>query len=328
VVRFVFTVEDLARTRFAVSPIWELVRSLVALRDPSLAAIHLPWLRTLSGRLGGVDIERAAVLAAPTGYSPDFLTPPPAGPLGTIADDFAALRRTPVAQLREEMELFASQHPRAEDVVAAWLARPRHEVRRLADVLEAYWDRALAPEWSRVRAFLDADITYRAQRLAAGGQAALFADLASGVRWHEGNLDVTVPRHDATIELGGRGLVLMPSAFAAMRPGVIDRPPSRPTLIYPARGIATLWETPPPAPDGLARLLGTTRAAALGTLDAPRSTAELSRRLAISPATASHHLAALRDAGLVTGRRDGRFVLYVRTPVGDALARGPGDAGA
>jgi hypothetical protein len=27
----------------------------------------------------------------------------------------------------------------------------------------------------------------------------------------------------------------------------------------------------------------------------------------------------LRDAGLVTGQREGRAVLYVRTPLGDAL---------
>jgi DNA-binding transcriptional ArsR family regulator len=39
----------------------------------------------------------------------------------------------------------------------------------------------------------------------------------------------------------------------------------------------------------------------------------------VSPATASHHLTALRDAGLVTSRRDGRSVLYTRTPLGDAL---------
>ena len=32
-----------------------------------------------------------------------------------------------------------------------------------------------------------------------------------------------------------------------------------------------------------------------------------------------HHLIALRDAGLVTARRDGRAVLYVRTPPADAL---------
>jgi DNA-binding transcriptional ArsR family regulator len=57
-------------------------------------------------------------------------------------------------------------------------------------------------------------------------------------------------------------------------------------------------------------------------LAAPRSTTELAERLSLSPATASHHLAALREAGVVTGRRDGRSVLYARTPLGDALASG------
>jgi DNA-binding transcriptional ArsR family regulator len=50
--------------------------------------------------------------------------------------------------------------------------------------------------------------------------------------------------------------------------------------------------------------------------------AELTQRLSLSPATTSHHLAALREAGLVTGRRDGRSVLYARTPLGDALSSG------
>jgi DNA-binding transcriptional ArsR family regulator len=131
---------------------------------------------------------------------------------------------------------------------------------------------------------------------------------------------VTVPRHEATIELAGRGLVLMPSVFTSTRPAVIDRAPWQPTLVYPARGIATLWEDAAPAADGMSRLLGATRAAVIANLDAPRSTTELARRLSISPATASHHLAALREAGVVTSRREGRTVLYVRTPVGEALA--------
>ena len=59
-VRFVFSLEDLALTRFAISPMWELVRSVLALRDPSHAALHLPWLRSLSGRLHGLALERLA----------------------------------------------------------------------------------------------------------------------------------------------------------------------------------------------------------------------------------------------------------------------------
>jgi DNA-binding transcriptional ArsR family regulator len=142
------------------------------------------------------------------------------------------------------------------------------------------------------------------------------------VTWGDDRLEVRVPRHTATFDLGGQGLLLMPSAFAATRPSVIDRAPWQPTLVYPARGIATMWEDAPVAPEGLARLLGATRAAVLTDLAAPRSTTELARRLSLSPATASHHVTALRDAGLATGRRDGRAVLYVRTPLGDALAGG------
>ena len=315
-VRFVFAVEDLARTRFAISPMSELVLSLIAWRDPSYAALHVPWLRSLSGRLDGLALERAVLLTPGRGYTPDFLAPPPAGPLGSIADDLVALRATPTARVRDEMELFHSQHPRAD--VRAWLEHPRRELHRLADLFEAYWERALEPVWARVRAFLDADLAYRSRRLASGGPDALFADLGDAVSWTPPFLDVAVPVHDATIELGGRGLVLMPSAFSA-RALVVDRAPWRPTVIYPARGIATLWEEAAPARDGLARLLGATRAAVLSDLGAPRSTTELAERLTLSPATASHHLTALRDAGLVTGRREGRAVLYVRTPLGDAL---------
>ena len=318
-VRFAFSVEDLARLRFAISPISELVLSLVAWRDPSYAALHVPWLRSLSGRLDGLALERAVRLTPGSGYTPDFLAPPPAGPLGGIADDLAALRATPVARVRDELALFDSQHPRAD--VRAWLEHPKRELRGLADLFEAYWDRALAPVWPRVRAFLDADIAYRARRLASGGPDALFADLGAVVSWAPPVLDVDIPTHDATIELGGRGLVLVPSAFSA-RTFVVDRAPWQPTVIYPARGIATLWEEAAPARDGLARLLGATRAAVVTDLGAPRSTTELAERLELSPATASHHLAALRDAGLVTGRREGRAVLYVRTPLGDALVGG------
>jgi DNA-binding transcriptional ArsR family regulator len=85
--------------------------------------------------------------------------------------------------------------------------------------------------------------------------------------------------------------------------------------------VATLWEQETAVtPEGLAGVLGRTRAALLADLAAPRSTTELARRHGITPGGTSQHLGALRRAGLVTGRRDGRSVLYVRTPLGDGLA--------
>src|SRR6185312_13050788 len=194
------------------------------LRDPSHAALHLPWLRSLSGRLHGLALERLAALNPPRGYTPDFLVPLPSGPLGDIDDDLAALRATPIAHIRADMALFATQHTRGHEIAAPYLASPRREVRRLADVLEAYWDRAIEPAWPRIRAFLEADIAYRAQRLTTGGPAALFADLNPNVTWRQPHLDVQVPAHDATVDLDGRGLLLVPSAFAA-RPVVSDRAP-------------------------------------------------------------------------------------------------------
>jgi DNA-binding transcriptional ArsR family regulator len=320
VVRFVFSLEDLTRTRFAISPMWELTHSLVALRDRAHAAVHEPWLRSLGGRLRGIALEGAAALMPPRGFTPDFLLPAPSGPLGSIEEDLATLRATPEREIVADMRLFATQHARGPEIAAPWLADPRGEAARLADVLEAYWTRALAPVWPRIRALLEADIAYRARRLAAGGPAQLYADLAPGVTWSEpALLDVVVPLHDATHDLGGRALVLMPSVFSSTRPAVVDRDPWQPTVVYPARGLATLWQDTTPAPEGLARLLGGTRAAVLADLGAARSTTEIAERLSLSPATASHHVTALRDAGLIAGRREGRAVLYSRTALGDQL---------
>jgi DNA-binding transcriptional ArsR family regulator len=57
----------------------------------------------------------------------------------------------------------------------------------------------------------------------------------------------------------------------------------------------------------------------LADLDAPRTTTELARRLGMSPGGVSQHLAALRDAGLVSAQRNGRSVLYCRSPLADEL---------
>jgi DNA-binding HxlR family transcriptional regulator len=57
-------------------------------------------------------------------------------------------------------------------------------------------------------------------------------------------------------------------------------------------------------------------------LDRPASTLQLARRMQVSAGWISDHLKVLRQAGLVTGHRDGHQVIYTRTAKGDTLRSG------
>src|SRR4051794_9911632 len=154
-VRFVFGVEDVTRIRFALSPMWELVASLVALRDPASAAPHLPWVEEVRPRLAGLDLGAALTLAAPRGYMVDFLTPPPTTPVAEFAEELAHVRATPVTRVRHELEIFRRLHG-SSPALDAVAADPEGGLSRLADALEAYWERCVAPWWPRLRALLRA----------------------------------------------------------------------------------------------------------------------------------------------------------------------------
>jgi DNA-binding transcriptional ArsR family regulator len=69
----------------------------------------------------------------------------------------------------------------------------------------------------------------------------------------------------------------------------------------------------------LGRVIGDARARLLTELDVPRSSTDLAKRTGLSAASVSEHLAALRDAGLVSSRRSGRYVLQTRTPRAEQL---------
>lgn len=315
-VEYVFTLDDLARLRFAISPPWELVTSLRTLREPSTAGVHLEWVRSVRGTLGGLDLRPTLALLGRADYTPDFLTPPPESPLASIEDGLEQIRSAPIAQVRREVQNVARRSPAPE--LRAFLEHPRREVNRLVKALAEYWERAFAPSWPRVRALLEADIGQRARRVAEAGAGPALDDLHSGVRWAGDRLRVRVS-FSSTVALEGRGLLLVPSAFMWTGPMVVTSEPWQPTLVYPARGVALLWEARAPLDDALAALLGRTRARILAGVAAPVSTTDLARRLQITPGGVSQHLGALAAAGLVSRRREGREVLYLRTPLAEAL---------
>ena len=96
-IRFRFGHEDLVRTRFAISPLFDLTWSTDVLRDPAAHSLHLPWARAARRRLEGFDYELLDLLATSSGrgYVPDFLAPPPTTPLAELDDELARVRATP-----------------------------------------------------------------------------------------------------------------------------------------------------------------------------------------------------------------------------------------
>jgi DNA-binding transcriptional ArsR family regulator len=254
----------------------------------------------------------------PPGYGADFLSPPPSGIATTIDDLLSTVRSTPVHQAHAEVATALQQQPSVEPRLRAVLTGAR-VTEHLADVLDAAWRALLAPDWPLLRAILERDVVHRAGRLVSAGWAGALSDLHPDLRWRNGRIESTRwPDQDA--ELGGEGLLFVPSIFIWPGLAVTLEPPWPPALVYPARGVAALWQRPDDDnAAGLARLLGSSRAAVLTALDDPTSTTQLVGVLHRSLGGISDHLGALYGAGLVARARSGRSVLYRRTPVGDAL---------
>jgi DNA-binding transcriptional ArsR family regulator len=334
VIRLHFGSEDLGRVRFALSPMWETITSVRALTATGGGRhMHRPWREWVRDRLDGVDLELLTALIRPAGYIPDFLVPSPARRSSSFRAALAQVTAAEPAAVSWQLRHLAS-HPvaapgpgRAERarLLRRLAGRPGTGAGRVAEALDGYWRAAIAPHWPRLEALLHADIAYRLEELADGGVGSLLRNLHPSVGYDGSTLRIA-KYYDGDADLSGRGLLLVPCAFAWPDVIVLTAEPSVPTVSYSPRGIGTLWASHA-SPDGsaLAGVLGRTRAAVLGQLDLPMSTTQLATALALSAPTLSAHLHALHRAGILTSRRDGRAVLYSRTPLGDYLLASAAD---
>jgi DNA-binding transcriptional ArsR family regulator len=314
-----FTADDLARTHFACSPLWEAIESLRMRQDPGAAVVHAPFISASRERLEGFDISELLLLVPTHGYIPDFLTPPPTEALPSMETELERLRATPPERVRADVaRRFAGRAPPR--VAQPYLDRPERALDRLAALLNEYWQRALEPDWPRVRALLEREVDERARQQARHGAGSLLGDLHPAITWRSGALRLRGARRPGRIDLGGRGLTVIPNVFVWPLACSLVAEPWPPAIVYPPRGVGALW-----APqDGDARaaleaLLGRTRAAVLLGLRAPCSTTELARRMELTPGAVSLHLAVLHDAGLLVRERAGRSVLYHLSAIGEAL---------
>jgi DNA-binding transcriptional ArsR family regulator len=324
---------DLVTSRFAISPLWELTQALRTLAGPPSrddAALR-PWLVRVRDRYQRLarDTDLAVLHALqPPNWGADFLSPVPASVSTTIDELLAQVRATPIDEVQHEVGEALSRQPdletRVRDILTGGQAATY-----CADILATAWRALLESEWPTLRAILERDVIHRAGQLTSKGWAAALDGLHPRLTWQPGRIDLTRFPDVQDAALAGRGLLFVPSVFVWPGLAVSLEPPWPPALIYPARGVAALWETAAtsrPAPDGgaLGPLLGTSRAAILRALDEPASTTQLAAILGQSLGGLGGHLAVMRRAGLLARARSGRSVLYWRTAVGDALVAASG----
>lgn len=328
-------VDDLAATRFAVSPLAETVFAVQLLRTGEADPVNQPWLRWARHDLATRPLSLPLVWPLLRGVMrsrPEFLTPAPIGRAPSFYEESERLCATPPGHVRASLQRVFGHRGSGlwPDSARELAARPRRTLELIAAELTAAHTRLIAPHWDRMHAVLDADIAYRGGVLARGGAASLFAGLHPGVRWAAGEVTIIrnrpgPPGYQVTPGPAG-GLVLLPSVLIWPDTTVKAYSSSQTTLRYPARGTGTLWERSGPASaasQALRDLLGAPRARLLEMLRCPASTAALARALNVSSPAVSQHLSVLRRCGLLDRTRSGREVFYQTSDLGLSLLGNP-----
>ncbi|WP_055533462.1 ArsR/SmtB family transcription factor [Streptomyces graminilatus] len=317
--RIHFTPHDLRNLRLArrPDPLWEILCSLCRLQTEQGPLEFGDWRSSARRRIRhdpalGDALERLRTLVPSFGYIPDFLTPPVTG--AGLLEGLDLLRATPRRRLTRELGLLAEARP-----LPGWttaLGGPRDAgLAPLTDAIAEYSDALLAPHWAQVRTVVGNEIGRGTRALLDGGAQALLEGLRPLAHWNSPVLEVDYPV-ERDLRLGGRGLLLVPSYFCWRRPTALADPELPPVLVYPAS--RTPLDLAHATPGGTARLLGQSRAAVLTevALRGGRTTSEVAVAVGLALSSASHHLGILRDGGLVTSHRDGKYVLHSATSLG------------
>lgn len=299
--------ESLRSIRLALSPLWETLGSL-ALLARYRGAVPTPytgWVRQTRRVVPPKLMD--AVVALVHRREPPFLrhahayVPDPAR-----------------ASLQEELDFLRRRCDEGED----------REARRVADLVEDYWDRALSPSWAAIRACLEEEVLFRGRTLAVNGPEAMLAELEGRVLWQRPRL--TAPYHlDLSRDVQRSKLVLVPSMFSAVT-RIFTSNEHVTAMSYQARATGFLHSVthdkpPEPDTDRLALLIGGGRAKIIRALQVPKTTTVVAQSLGLAKSTVSQHLGVLTEAGVVWRQRLGGQVFYQLDRSGFALLEQLGD---
>jgi DNA-binding transcriptional ArsR family regulator len=319
-VRFSGSDVGLVRVAGRSDALWETLLAAHQLQCRDGVNVFGDWMRFAAPRLTA-PMRRVVALAPAQGYSPDFLTPSEAR-TGGLRAGLDAVRGVGKARLRAEL----AHLPAARQALPWVRALARGEtadLERLGEGIAAFHRDLLAPFLPAVERQLAADRAWRSHVLLQGGVDRLLSTLHPAVRWRPPVLSLTHGPFQRELRLDGRGLVLVPAFFCRRSPTVLRDPKLPPVLVYPVAHQPG-WAAPPSREGrpGVSRLLGRTRAAVLEAAAEGRNTTELARHVRTSPASASEHLRVLREAGLITTRREGASAHHAISPLGRALLDG------
>lgn len=333
--RLHFTAEDLARTRMAsgVRPLLELTVGVRLLQERSHPVRFDAWRQRAAARLRP-GLAPLFCFTPALGASTDFLDL--SGPEAP-EDSLERLRSSPAHEIVSDLDRWAAGQ-RHVPTAARVLRRDPALIRHVADAVEYAHQEFIVPYWPRIEQLATADRAWRLQQLAEHGVGELLREANPRyIAWKPPVLHVTTASgRDDDVYLNGRGLLLIPSVFAAHFPAYDHPGDGQPWITFPIRDGADSVLTPAAVtagaladtPASLRALLGRTRATVLCVIaDRPGcSTTQLATRAGISPASASEHAGVLRTAGLTSLTRVGKRALHSLSPAGRALLNSMAEA--
>jgi len=316
------------------APLVETMLSLHVLMHPKEHPLQHPWIRSMRTLSPALKREIRAFWFLYSDITADFMLPERADAPQSFDDALAAFAALSPERAQYEIarpaffyfEPEMGPESLAQDEVVERVRRRAGEAltkqllddpaavqSRIVDMLATYWAESFAAEWER----LEPALREESERARDEDPIALLGRVRAELRVDEEQrmlIRMSGHEHEVTVE-ANNPLRLIPSVYVWPHVRINCDEPWPLAILYPPRtmkkGVAGS-----PAPEDLVRALRAvsdpTRLRILQLVaEGPRSTEELAPLVGLSESGLSKHLKALTDAGLLSTRRQGWYVLYV-----------------
>lgn len=327
--------------RFAPSALAELCSALHLLAEPAHHPTRSAWVAAVNDKVEPELLDRLVEMDYlwRTSRSDMFLPSSPSTELGDelntmdeLSDEIwvgAALMTSSCGTVTLHRELgsplvddrardlarerAASRGPRQSAFVDFVLEHPVNARIAVRQLLEAADREFFGKAWERIVVDLSADARLKSDLLGAYGLERALTAVSPAITLNSTGTRIVVDKlQDNGTSADGGDVTLLPSAFGHPHLMVVHAPGWRPVIQYPTA--ATALTDVVALEDIQLRLRALDHPARLriarSLLRGQRTTAELADAWNLSAPEVSRHLALLKDAGIVTSERSGRYVLH------------------